>query len=150
MDVVIRPFRMSDYDAVMALWAEAGLPLKPSGRDARDRIEAQLAEPNVIFLVAEAGGVIVGTVVATHDGRKGWINRLAVRGDMRRRGMGERLVREAEARLEAAGMDVLACLIEEGNERVHGVLFAPRLRAQGRHPLLREEEDPGFLTGSGA
>ncbi len=116
MDVAIRPFLMSDYDAVMALWQAAGLPLKPSGRDARRRIEAQLVEPNVIFLVAEAEGRLVGTVVATHDGRKGWINRLAVRGDMRRRGIGARLVREAEARLEAAGMDVLACLIEEGND----------------------------------
>ncbi len=116
MDLVIRRFRMSDYDAVLALWKEAGLPVKPAGRDARDRIEAQLADPHIIFLVAEAGGVIAGTVLATHDGRKGWINRLAVREDMRRRGTGERLVREAEARLEAAGMDVLACLIEEGNE----------------------------------
>ncbi len=116
MDLVIRRFRISDYDAVMTLWKEAGLPLKPSGRDARERIEAQLLEPNVIFLVAEAEGRIAGTVLATHDGRKGWINRLAVREDMRRRGLGERLVREAEGRLEAAGMDVLACLIEEGNE----------------------------------
>jgi ribosomal protein S18 acetylase RimI-like enzyme len=116
MEVVIRRFRMNDYDAVMALWTEAGLPLKPSGRDARGRIEAQLAEPNVIFLVAEADGRLAGTVLATHDGRKGWINRLAVRRDARRRGIGERLAREAEARLEAAGMDVLACLIEEGNE----------------------------------
>ena len=116
MDFVIRPFRAGDYDAVMSLWKEAGLPLKPSGRDARGRIEAQAVEPNVIFLVAEAGGGVAGTVVATHDGRKGWINRLAVREDVRRQGLGERLVREAEARLEAAGMDVLACLIEEGNE----------------------------------
>jgi ribosomal protein S18 acetylase RimI-like enzyme len=116
MEIVIRPARIGDYDAVMTLWKEAGLPLKPLGRDARGRIEAQLAEPNIIFLVAEAGGSIIGTVVATHDGRKGWINRLAVREDMRGRGLGERLVREAEARLEDVGMDVLACLIEEGNE----------------------------------
>ncbi len=116
LDVEIRPFRMSDYDDVMALWKEAGLPLKPYGRDARDRVEAQVAESNIIFLVAEAEARVAGTVVATHDGRKGWINRLAVRDDCRRRGLGERLVREAEARLEAVGMDVLACLIEEGNE----------------------------------
>jgi N-acetylglutamate synthase len=116
VDVAIRPFRMSDYDAVMALWKESGLPMKPSGRDAPDRIETQLVEPNVIFLVAETEGRVSGTVLATHDGRKGWINRLAVRGDLRRQGIGERLVREAEARLEAAGMDVLACLIEEGND----------------------------------
>lgn len=116
MEIVIRSFRIGDYDAVMTLWEESRLPLKPSGRDARERIEAQLLVPNVIFLVAEAEGRIAGTVLATHDGRKGWINRLAVREDMRRRGLGERLVREAEARLEAAGMDVLACLIEDGNE----------------------------------
>jgi len=116
MDIMIRPFRIGDYDAAMTLWEESGLPLRPSGRDARERIEARLLEPNVIFLVAEAEGRIAGTVLATHDGRKGWINRLAVREDMRRRGLGERLVREAEGRLEAAGMDVLACLIEDGNE----------------------------------
>jgi ribosomal protein S18 acetylase RimI-like enzyme len=116
MKIAIRAFRIGDYDAVMTLWKEAGLPLKPSGRDARRRINAQLVEPNIIFLVAEAGESVVGTVVATHDGRKGWINRLAARKDMRGRGLGERLVREAERRLEAAGMDVLACLIEEGNE----------------------------------
>ncbi len=116
MEIVIRPFRIGDYDAVMTLWEESRLPLRPSGRDARERIEAQLLEPNVIFLVAEAEGCIAGTVLATHDGRKGWINRLAVREDMRRRGLGERLVREAAGRLEAAGMDVLACLIEDGNE----------------------------------
>jgi ribosomal protein S18 acetylase RimI-like enzyme len=116
MDIMIRPARIADYDDVMSLWEGAGLPLKPSGRDARGRIEAQLVEPNVIFLVAEAGGAIAGTVVATHDGRKGWINRLAVRENMRGRGLGKRLVREAESRLEASGMDVLACLIEEGNE----------------------------------
>jgi len=116
VELSIRPFRMGDYDAVMALWKEAGLPLRPSGRDSRDRIRAQIAEPNVIFLVAEAEGGLAGTVLATHDGRKGWINRLAVRRDLRRRGIGVRLVREAESRLAAAGMDVLACLIEEGND----------------------------------
>lgn len=115
MNALIRPFRADDYDAVMALWKDAGLPLKPEGRDARQRICSQVTEPNVVFLLAETEGRVVGTVVATHDGRKGWINRLAVARGARRRGLGERLVREAEARLEAAGMDVLACLIEEGS-----------------------------------
>jgi ribosomal protein S18 acetylase RimI-like enzyme len=71
--------------------------------------------PNVLFLVAEEGSRVIGTVLATHDGRKGWINRLAVDAALRKRGIGARLVREAERRLEALGMDILACLIEDDN-----------------------------------
>ncbi len=115
--VRIREFRTGDYDRVMALWAEGGLPLKPQGRDSRENIERQIALPNVRFLVAEAGkgGRVVGTVLATHDGRKGWVNRLAVDSGSRRKGIGAALVRAAEGWLESQGMDILACLIEEDN-----------------------------------
>jgi len=117
-EVRIRPFRMEDYDRVMDLWAQGGLPLKPQGRDSRENIARQVGLVNVRFLVAEdgEGGPVVGTVFATHDGRKGWINRLAVDASSRRRGTGARLVREAERWLEAQGMDILACLIESDNE----------------------------------
>ncbi len=116
-DIGIRPYRDDDYDRVMELWAEGGLPLKPQGRDTRENIRLQIALPNVLFLVAEAGegGRVVGTVMATHDGRKGWVNRLAVDAGLRRKGLGARLVGEAERWLEARGMDILACLIEDDN-----------------------------------
>jgi ribosomal protein S18 acetylase RimI-like enzyme len=112
----IREYRTRDYESVLALWAVAGLPFKPEGRERRKIVDSQVRQSNVIFLVAEIEGRLVGTVLATHDGRKGWINRLAVDPAYRRRGIGSKLVREAETRLEALGMDVLACLIEEGNE----------------------------------
>lgn len=114
-EVVLREFRPEDYDQVMELWTEAKLPLKPEGRDSRENIIRQIGMPNVRFLVAEGGGRIVGTVLATHDGRKGWINRLAVEPASRRKGIGRRLVLEAESWLEAQGMIILACLIEEDN-----------------------------------
>jgi len=117
MPVTIGDFRIEDYDRVMALWSEGGLPLKPQGRDSRASIARQMGLPNVRFLVARVGegGPIIGTVLATHDGRKGWINRLAVDPSSRRRGIGARLVREAERWLEAEGMDILTCLIEDDN-----------------------------------
>lgn len=113
----IREFRIEDYARVMELWAEGGLPLKLKGRDGRENILKQIREPNVLFLVAEEGegGRIIGTVLATHDGRKGWINRLAVDAALRKQGIGARLVCEAERRLEALGMEILACLIEDDN-----------------------------------
>lgn len=116
-DFSVREFRIEDYDRVMELWADGGLPLKPAGRDSRENISRQIMMPNVLFLVAEEpeGGRVIGTVMATHDGRKGWINRLAVDAALRKRGIGARLVSEAERRLEALGMDILACLIEDDN-----------------------------------
>jgi ribosomal protein S18 acetylase RimI-like enzyme len=113
--VIVRTFAMADYDRVMDLWTEGRLPLKPQGRDSRGNIAKQILLPNVLFLVAETGGRIVGTVLATHDGRKGWINRLAVDASCRKRGIGRRLVLEAERRLAAAGMGIFACLIEDDN-----------------------------------
>lgn len=114
----IEAFRIDDYDRVMDLWAAGGLPLKPRGRDSRESIAKQIGLPNVRFLVARdgEGGPVVGTVLATHDGRKGWINRLSVVSALRRRGVGARLVRAAEDWLASEGMDILACLIEEGND----------------------------------
>jgi ribosomal protein S18 acetylase RimI-like enzyme len=113
----IRSFRIEDYDRVMEIWSAAGLPLKPHGRDSREDIARQLGLPNVRFLVAEDAnaGRVIGTVLATHDGRKGWINRLAVDAAVRNRGIGARLVGEAERWLEGEGMVILACLIEENN-----------------------------------
>ena len=115
--LMIRGFRIEDYDRVMELWAEGGLPVKPAGRDSRENVARQIMMPHVLFLVAEEGkgGRVIGTVLATHDGRKGWINRLAVDAALRKRGIGARLVREAERRLETLGMDILACLIEDDN-----------------------------------
>lgn len=115
--MTIREFRPADYASVMELWAEGGLPLKPEGRDSLENIVRQTGLPNVRFLVAEVGegGRVVGTVLATHDGRKGWINRVAVDATLRKRGLGARLIGEAERWLESQGLDILACLIEDDN-----------------------------------
>jgi ribosomal protein S18 acetylase RimI-like enzyme len=58
----------------------------------------------------------VGSIIGTHDGRKGWLNRLAVAKEYRRTGLGNRLVKEAERRLNALGLEVIACPIGADNE----------------------------------
>jgi len=75
---LIRELSIGDYDALVALWDESGLPYKPAGRDARGHIARELEGPSSIFLVAEVDGKLAGAVLGTHDGRKGWINRLSV------------------------------------------------------------------------
>jgi ribosomal protein S18 acetylase RimI-like enzyme len=111
----IRPLVIEDYDELVELWREAELPYKPKGRDARERIEKELAGPCSVFLAAELDGRFVGAVLGTHDGRKGWINRVAVRPAYRRRGIARALVEAAEERLHAAGIEIVTCLIEDWN-----------------------------------
>jgi len=115
MEVLIRKFKISDYEEVINLWQLCQLPLKPQGRDSRCQLEQQIKLDQVIFLVAEIKGKIIGTVLATHDGRKGWINRLAVHPAARRQGLGTQLVKRAEEELEKRGLSLLAAVIEEDN-----------------------------------
>jgi ribosomal protein S18 acetylase RimI-like enzyme len=115
-EVTIREFRLEDYDEVLRLWTEAGLPFRPQGRDRRDRVAAELKAGTAVFLLAEAGGRLAGVVLGTHDGRKAWINRLAVAPEFQRRGIASLLIREVEARLEALGLEIIAALVESDNE----------------------------------
>ncbi|HPB59462.1 MAG TPA: GNAT family N-acetyltransferase [Candidatus Saccharicenans sp.] len=115
MEVLIRKFKISDYDQVINLWQLCQLPLKPEGRDSRCQLEQQIKLDQIIFLVAEKEGKVIGTVLASHDGRKGWINRLAVHPDARRQGLGTQLIKKAEEELEKQGLILLAALIEEEN-----------------------------------
>lgn len=112
----LRRLGRDDHDALMALWDAAGLPAKPEGRDSRGEYVRQLALPQVAFFGLFDGAKLVGSVLATHDGRKGWVNHLAVRASHRRRGLGRTLVRACEQWLDAEGIRIFACLVEAGSD----------------------------------
>jgi N-acetylglutamate synthase len=114
-EIIIREFTMDDYEQVTALWAQAGIHYRPNGRESRARMAKELQGGLAIFLVAEAGKKVAGVVLGTHDGRKGWINRLAVADDFRRQNIASKLVAGVESRLKTLGIDITACLIEPEN-----------------------------------
>lgn len=113
----IRKFCIKDYDDVIKLWKEADLPYKPKGRDKRENIEKELQREKAIFLVAEINGKIIGSVFGTDDGRKGWINRLAVAPEYQGQGVATSLTREIESVFLNRGIEIIACLIENWNTR---------------------------------
>ena len=114
-DVVIRKFKIEDYEAVISLWKVSEIPYKPRGRDTHDKIRKEITKETAIFLVAEINGQVVGSVLGTHDGRKGWINRLAVAPEFRKRGIARLLLKEVEDKLYNLGIEIIACLIEDYN-----------------------------------
>jgi ribosomal protein S18 acetylase RimI-like enzyme len=111
----IRSLRPEEHPRLLALWSEAGLPCRPSGRDSAERVGEACSETPDLLLVAEAEGRLVGAVVGSHDGRKGWVNRVAVSPAWRRRGIASRLVRHVESALARRGIHVIGILIEEEN-----------------------------------
>jgi len=114
--VSIRKLNISDYDALCELWQKSGLSYRPNGRDTRDNIALQIDGDCSIYLIAEDKGKMIGAILATHDGRKGWLNRLAILPDYQRRGIARMLVKEAEKRLMSLGIEIFACQIEDWNQ----------------------------------
>ena len=115
--MIIREFSIKDYDSLITLWNDAQLPFKPKGRDKRDKIEYELKQGRDIFLVAEINGKLVGSVFGTHDGRKGWINRLTVSPKFQKQNIAKKLIAEVEERFSEIGIDIVACLIEDWNTK---------------------------------
>ena len=115
MNITIRKMTLRDYDSVVTLWKQGNIPYRPQGRDSRKNIKEQLQQPNCYFFVAEIDKKIIGAIIGTHDGRKGWINRLVIAPLYRKKGIAKRLVKEVEHHLLAIGIDIVACLIEDWN-----------------------------------
>lgn len=115
MKIKIREFKISDYNEIIELWKEAKLPFKPNGRDSKKSIEKELQKGCCNFLVAEYKNQIIASILGTNDGRKGWINRLAVKTEFRKKGLACQLVKELENRFNNLGIGIIACLIEDDN-----------------------------------
>lgn len=113
----IRTLTANSYESIIALWSKAGLPFKPKGRDSREAIEAQIVANPEFFLGAFDNKCLIGTVVLCCDGRKGWINRLAVDPDYRRHGVARNLIAESEIVLRKCGISIFCALIEDYNDR---------------------------------
>ena len=115
--VTTRPFRWDDFEAVVALWADAGLTLGPS--ETEEGIRRRLGRDPHLLLVAEsAGGHLAGAVRGAFDGRRGWIYHLAVSEARQGEGLGRALLVEVEARLRAIGCVKVNLLVSAENSRV--------------------------------
>ena len=97
----IREFHLSDYEEAVKIWKSSGLILRPG--DDLDGIKLKLQRDSDLFLVATDGDEIVGVVMGAWDGRRGWINHLAVKPNRRRAGIGRDLIVELERRLLKKG-----------------------------------------------
>ncbi len=109
-DVTIREAPPADFDTVIAMWnsidRHTALPDEPEYLQRFHDFSPDL------FLVAEADGRIVGSVIGGWDGWRGHIARLVADPALRRKGIARRLVSEIELRLRAKGARRIYALVD--------------------------------------
>lgn len=108
--IQIRPCRVEDVEAVLALWPRADAVPRPT--DHPDALLRRLEQDRDLFVLAWDGERLVGSLMGGWDGLRGQLYCLVIDPDHRRRGIAGRLVAEVEA-----------CLRELGAERITGIVF---------------------------
>ena len=103
-EIRITPMTMDDYEEAMTLWqATEGMGLRPA--DAPEHIARYLERNPGLSFVARDGNRLVGTVLCGHDGRRGYLQHLAVDRAYRRQGIGRALVDKVVSALRSIGIN---------------------------------------------
>lgn len=126
-EIRIRAAGPSDLDPVLAFWKDAAEGTSIS--DDRDGLSALVERDPQALLLAELGDGLAGTVIAGFDGWRCSLYRLAVRPDLRRRGVASALLAAAEERFAALGGRRADAMVLDRNETAH-----PAWRAAGYAP----------------
>ena len=147
MALLIREFRLSDYDSACALWQRSeGIGL--SQADEPRNVARFLDRNPGLSFVAEEEGRIVGAILCGNDGRRGFLHHLAVDNDHRRSGIGRRLVERCLSALAAAGLR--KCHIFVLADNVEGQRFWRTIGWEERTTLKVMSRDVGHPPGTSA
>nr|WP_294974900.1 GNAT family N-acetyltransferase [uncultured Pseudomonas sp.] len=101
--MLLRPAVPDDHAALRALWERTpGIQLRRD--DDYEPFAAYLRRNPGLSLVLEDGGQVIGSLLAGHDGRRGYLQHLVVDEAFRGRGLARALLEEALARLAREGI----------------------------------------------
>lgn len=132
MNLGIRPFEPTDHASAWKLWESVdGIGL--SSANSFEGVARFLQRNPGLSFVATDNGVLVGTILCGHDGRRGLIHTLAVGTAHRRKGLGRMLVTRALAALRQEGVE--KCHLLVFNDNADGRAFWQGIGAEERTTL---------------
>ncbi|MGH6962333.1 MAG: GNAT family acetyltransferase [Dongiaceae bacterium] len=141
----ITPYSDSAFADVVALWDACAINVR--GNDPAQEIALIQGSPNAALFLGYLGDKLVGTIMAGHDGHRGWIYLLAVAAEQRRLGFGRQLVRHAEAWIHARGLWKVNLLIRPQHSAARDFYvrlgYATQPRSVMQRRLDTDEADPG-------
>ena len=113
---MIRKLTLDNYPDVVKLWKRVGLEIRLNGRDHPDQMDKQLKSNNVVLLGKYSSDILLGVVLISHDGSKGWLNRLAVNPEYQRKGVAKELILNVEKLLfEELEIEIYGALVSKEN-----------------------------------
>jgi ribosomal protein S18 acetylase RimI-like enzyme len=138
----IRLLSIAEYGSIIELWKSAGLPFKPHGRDSREEMGLQFKKDPDLFIGVFEENELIGAIIGTDDGRKGWINRLAISPEHTRSGVAMRLIDELEDAFKIRGRRIICTLVEDPNEASFALFKkAGYILHDDIHYLSKREDD---------
>lgn len=115
MNFSIIPFTIEHYQSALEVWDQSeGVGL--SNSDSAERIAFFLERNPGLSLLATKESEVIGTILAGHDGRRGFIHHLAVLPKFRRQGAGSLLANECLKKLKRIGILKCHILMFQDNE----------------------------------
>ncbi len=111
----IRPMQIEDYPALYALWVSCGNGLNNLD-DSEEGVAKYLKRNPTTSFIAEEHGQLIGAVLAGHDGRRGYIQHMAVSESCRRRGIGSKLVEVCLDAMRKEGIHKVALVAFKRNQ----------------------------------
>ncbi|GLO60578.1 N-acetyltransferase [Vibrio sp. MACH09] len=112
--VTIRRLTIADYDQVIALWSTTEAMLLRDA-DSRQSIERYLNHNPGLSFVVEREGQIVAAILVGTDGRRGYVQHLAVAQSQRGGGIGKQLISSAINALSAIGISKTHLFVANDN-----------------------------------
>ena len=122
--MIIRPATVAHRSGVVALW-ETVFPDDPPHNAPTRVYDAKLALRDV------------GTTMAGYDGHRGWLHKVAVLPQHRRRGLAADLVRHAIRGLRSAGCTKVNLQIRATNAEVRGFYESLGFKVEERLSMAR-------------
>lgn len=107
-----------DYDGIAEVWNDHN-GTNPVD-DSREGLTRYLKRNPTTSFVAEDNGRIVGTILAGHDGRRGFFHHVVVLPEYRGQGIGAKMVEFAMNALEKEGIQKTALVVFSDNDLGNG------------------------------
>lgn len=114
-EIRIITFDLSYYKQVMELWEKSeGVGLSES--DTLENLQFYLEKNSKYSFIVLKGEDVIGTILAGHDGRRGYLYHFLVADLYRKQGIGRKLLQQSIDTLKADGIIKVHIMVYENNE----------------------------------